>query len=388
MNTAKMIIKYGFAVCLVTGFFILGCSSKKSISLLVKNTIGAGRPNATITLPLGHIPDYINKPREFLRVYDNIGNEIVSQLLDDDEDGFPDHLLFKTSIAAKEEQHFTILNTNKQDKEWESLVHAKYVPEGMEDFNWENDRIGYRFYGEARLVEGISSGIDVWCKRVPYRMIENWYDPGINYHDDSGKGADHYRVKDTRGCGGTALWNGEKMIPSGPFSEWRIIAAGPLRTIFELSFPAVVIGERIVSESKCVSLDGGEFLNRIDITYNSSESGNLNFAVGIGDHSGSIAHYNEKKKLLWTWESLGEGKGELGCAVILDNDAHVFFKRQDDHYLLYSSAEIGKSVTYYTGACWSEYGTIQNAEEWKAYLFDWYEKKKQPMKIDIISNEQ
>ena len=44
---------------------------------------------------------------------------------------------------------------------------ARYVPERMDDFAWESDRIAHRIYGQG-LIKGegtITSGIDVWIKK-------------------------------------------------------------------------------------------------------------------------------------------------------------------------------------------------------------------------------
>ena len=40
---------------------------------------------------------------------------------------------------------------------------ARFVPERMDDFAWENDRIGFRVFGPAlSLVEETGNGVDVW----------------------------------------------------------------------------------------------------------------------------------------------------------------------------------------------------------------------------------
>jgi pectinesterase len=54
-------------------------------------------------------------------------------------------------------------------------VFARYVPERLDDFAWENDKIGHRTYGPALAAPDesktgkeifVASGLDVWCKRV------------------------------------------------------------------------------------------------------------------------------------------------------------------------------------------------------------------------------
>ncbi len=64
---------------------------------------------------------------------------------------------------------------------------ARYVPERLDDFAWENDRIAHRIYGPALETAAaggfqmIASGIDVWSKRVRYPIVDRWY---LKSHDN------------------------------------------------------------------------------------------------------------------------------------------------------------------------------------------------------------
>ena len=47
------------------------------------------------------------------------------------------------------------------------FAYGTFMPQRKDDFAWENDRIAFRVYGPSLERTGeISSGIDVWCKRV------------------------------------------------------------------------------------------------------------------------------------------------------------------------------------------------------------------------------
>ena len=72
---------------------------------------------------------------------------------------------------------------------------ARYVPERMDDFAWESDRIAHRIYGQA-LIKGegtITSGIDVWIKTYRNLMVNEMYASG-HYHMDNGDEMDDFRV--------------------------------------------------------------------------------------------------------------------------------------------------------------------------------------------------
>jgi unsaturated rhamnogalacturonyl hydrolase len=56
---------------------------------------------------------------------------------------------------------------------------------GYDDFAWESDRIAHRTYGPAIMhvpnEHLISSGVDVWVKKVRTPVVDTWYKRG-EYH--------------------------------------------------------------------------------------------------------------------------------------------------------------------------------------------------------------
>ena len=57
---------------------------------------------------------------------------------------------------------------------------ARYVPERIDDFAWENDKIAFRAYGPKARKGAENSGIDCWLKRVEYPIIDKWYGKGVS----------------------------------------------------------------------------------------------------------------------------------------------------------------------------------------------------------------
>src|SRR5690606_32212285 len=138
-----------------------------------------------------------------------------------------------------------------------------------DDYAWENDRVAFRTYGpEAqRLTENneqggtLTSGIDAWFKKVEYPIIDKWYaenleNPGT-YHKDTGEGYDPYHVGASRGIGGIGVWQNDSLYVSKNFVEYKRIANGPIRTIFELTYAPWQADKIIVKETKRISLDLG-----------------------------------------------------------------------------------------------------------------------------------
>src|SRR5581483_1980558 len=166
-----------------------------------------------------------------------------------DPKGSYGELLFQHDFAAGEKSAtFTVGKIAAVAPPFPSKVFARYVPERLDDFAWENDKIAHRIYGpalEAPRPPGsdkevlMTSGLDVWCKRVDYLVVDRWYNKGHNhYHKDEGEGMDMYNVGPSRGCGGTGAWVDGQLYSGHNYKTWSVLANGPIRAIFELTYAA------------------------------------------------------------------------------------------------------------------------------------------------------
>jgi len=109
-----------------------------------------------------------------------------------------------------------------------------------------------------------SSGIDLWCKRVRYPIVDRWYVKG-HYHDDTGEGLDMYDVGKLRGAGGTGTWDGKALAVGGNWKTWKVLANGPIRAVFELTYDAWDAGGGVkVSEKKRFIVDAGRQLDQVE----------------------------------------------------------------------------------------------------------------------------
>ena len=130
---------------------------------------------------------------------------------------FRGEVIITASVAAKHEY-------SKDDFK----VYGRFARERFDDFAWENDRIAHRMYGAALETWAqeplTSSAVDVWVKRTPRLVINDWYMVD-DYHRDTGEGADLYSAGKTRGCGGSGIWKDGTLYAEG---EVRTIPAKPL----------------------------------------------------------------------------------------------------------------------------------------------------------------
>lgn len=123
-------------------------------------------------------------------------------------------------------------------------VEARFVPERMDDFAFENDKVAFRVYGPALKDSAENSGTDCWLKRVDYPIINKWYEgerEGISYHADHGEGYDPYHVGNSLGCGSMALWDenadkSDRLIQPNVYTDYSIIEKTADKVVFELTY--------------------------------------------------------------------------------------------------------------------------------------------------------
>ena len=243
--------------------------------------------------------------------------------------------------------------------------------ERHDNFAWENDVVAHRVYGpDLETYKGdplTSSGVDVWVKRVPRLVINKWYMTD-KYHEDHGEGADFYAVKKSRGCGGLGIWSGGKLYVSKNFTGTRVLANGPIRLIFELTYAAWDTGGARVSETRRVTLDAGSHFNRVDATLEGGTAGAV-VGIGIAKHPGGVEEADSQSTWLRTWEPLslnGEGRGNLGCAVVLPPGTHAEVAQTDTDYLVTTPVPKTGPLSYYAGTGWDRgpVHTIVDSAAW------------------------
>ena len=193
------------------------------------------------------------------------------------------------------------------------------MPERKDDFAWENDHIAFRIYGQRLEDELVSSGVDIWCKRTRSLIVDRWYKLN-NYHKDKGEGLDCYTVGPARGCGGTAIFKEGKLYASRNFTKSRIIASGPIRFIFELTYELWEAGGMKVAETKRITLDAGQNLNRFDCTFTTEPStAELPVAIGLQQHGQVQTVIQREDGWMRVWESTADKTaGKLGVGLVID----------------------------------------------------------------------
>jgi len=337
------------------------------IVVTLTNPLAVKRPAETIALALADLVKVVpGLELKRLQVVDTKGKPALSQLVDSDGDETPDQIVFQTDLGPSESKSFKLrVGERASAVEADYKAYGRFVRERHDDFAWENDLIAHRVYGpdlETCKKEPLtSSGVDVWVKRVPKLVVNEWYMTD-NYHQDHGEGADFYAVGKSRGCGGLGIWSGGKLQVSKNFTGTRVLANGPIRLIFELTYAAW--GTARVTETKRVTLDAGTHFNKFESTFKGGK-GTPSFGIGIAKHPGGVVDVDDKAALMRVWEPLNEGKsGNLGTAIVLPPGSQVEAQQTDLDFLLVTPSPKSGPLTYYVGTSWDRTSAAGGAANW------------------------
>ena len=272
------------------------------------------------------------------------------------------------------------------------LVYGRAVPERKDDFAWENDKVAYRVYGPALQGTGeISSGIDVWSKRVSDLIINDWYakdaegqrtkNPALTYHRDTGEGLDSYDVGPTRGCGGTAILSGGRFFVSRNYAQAEILANGPIRLQFRLRYAAWQAGDLEVSEEKIITLDAGAHMNKIQSTFSFEGAPSVEAGIGLAAHPHAETNASAEDGIASVWEPLTDpSAGMVGTGIVLPAGAAATTREADGNLYFVLNAKPDLPIVYYAGAGWSK-SDISDQVAWRKYLKDFSVDLQRPLQL-------
>ena len=360
------------------------------VSLEATSKLDAWRENETIEVPwrdlLARFPGA--EPADLAVVPDRHATVLVSQVLDGQGS-----LLFQSDFAPRQFQRFDlVLKKGLPKPEPAARSYARFVPERMDDFAWENERTAHRMYGPALQRTGeISSGVDLWSKRSHKALIDQWYQRG-DYHADHGDGGDFYKTGPTRGCGGLGIWIGGKLVVSKNFTRWQVLANGPIRSEFRLEYaPCDAGGGTTVTEAKVISLDTGSNLNRFSSEFTVDgpvPAEGLPVGIGITRRPGE-GGFTDRLADGWMsyWSPADPGNGDVGCAVVLPPPTVARAQDTADNYLAIVSVPADSSrrasLVYYAGGGWSK-GDFPTRESWEQYVRDYSARLRSPLSVALF----
>ena len=269
-------------------------------------------------------------------------------------------------------------------KEQQPKVYGRYVPERKDDFAWENEYAAFRMYGPALLPENPSNGIDLWLKNSPALVIDTMYGRELKdhrpYHINYDGNLDCYKVGHTAGCGGLVIIANDSLWTGGPYNQWEILTQTNDTFAFRLTYDSIQVSTQWVRAELTVTAEAGTLWNKAEVVL-TNLSPSLVAPIKIELGGGIYAHdsidnlwlsdagnrigyaedaLSDKQAAQMNYDYNGStSQGRAYIALCL-SDAEQYGIIDNTLYLV-RNYHYGDTLTYFFGACWSEWRDGDNA---------------------------
>ncbi len=363
--------------------------------LHLTNTLDVDRHDEVVEVSAKQVIDHLHVPTSKLSSLvatdTSTGRLIPTQLFTDNGATDPGRLLLLVSLPARGALNLS-LRVDPAAPDPRALVSGREAPERKDDFAWENELVTYRIYGPALQAAGeITSGIDVWSKRVPNFVIDSFYkrdlegarthNPELSYHKDNGQGLDSYYVGPTRGCGGTAVFSKGKLYVSKNYTALNILAPGPIRFAFQVSYAPWNADGTMVSETKTIILDAGSHMNQITSTYTFDGHSTLKVAAGLAIHEPAEVAYPVAGAVASVWDTPQDSSaGRIASGLVTLPSEHAVTLSAAKHALMVVEKRSGQPFTYFAGSGWSK-ADMPTQQDWNDYLLAFLARRQHPVKM-------
>ena len=255
-------------------------------------------------------------------------------------------------------------------------VYGRFVPERKDDFAWENEYAAFRMYGPALRPENPSNGVDLWLKTSPELVVDSFYYRehvlGLPYHINYGKGLDCYKVGHTCGAGGLVVIANDRLYVGGAYDKWEILEQTPDKFVFRLEYDSFLVEGHVLHESITITAEAGQMMNKAEVVLSGANEyvgpelwlgGGIYLHDGEGEtytceHCGVVAlaedALSDKTAAQMNYEYNGStSQGRSYIAVVTPHGGWQGVK--DGTLFSVQPYNLGDTLTYFFGACWSEW---------------------------------
>ena len=210
--------------------------------------------------------------------------ELPSQADDLDGDNKYDELVFQIELKPKQTRIVTIAygdtaTMQRLRSDYPRRTAARFTMK-FDGLAWESEASAWRIYFDKR------NAIDMFGKRRPGLYLEMFGAPEYVYHWESPLGRDIYRIGDAIGIGSVAALVDGKVVKVSDVAErkWRIISAGPVRVIVELTYKGWKVGGREINLTSRMTQWAGKHGFEHRITADGANG--LTLVTGVVRHPG------------------------------------------------------------------------------------------------------
>jgi len=295
--------------------------------------------------------------------------ELPSQVDDLDGDYKADELAFQIDLKPHQTRIVSIcygdeVSILRLRSDYPQRTNAIFNKK-FDGLGWESERNAWRIYFDAR------NAIDLYGKRRPTLQLKLYGTPDYVYHDESPEGRDIYDVGDALGIGAVGAWVDGKLVKVADVKErrWRIISAGPVRTIVELEYLGWAVGGKSVTLRSRMTQWAGERGFTHEIFTDDSADG-VTFVTGLrrnpsitpifsaAPRSGeisSLATWGEQVVIPGSNKHTSVPGQNLGLAVLTSLPTKLIAEDPANHLVQVDLA--AHHAAWYVMAAWDQEGT-------------------------------
>lgn len=370
---------FSIAAAVLAAAMLVSCGGQ-DLRVTVANDSQLDRTDETIELDFGNIiASHPEITADNVVVTDAAGVQIPSQVYTEDYGMVK--LIFQATVPAGATAEYTVKAGEREA--YDTLVFSRYVPERLDDYAYENNRIAGRVYGPA-LEDPRTLGPDIWLKRVESLVVDKRYELN-DYHYDHGDGMDCYKVANTLGGGALAPYSGDKIVLGDNYSEWNRLCNGPVRTKVLFKYEPFDVDGHLVTLKREFAIDANTNFIKISNWF-MTPGDSLDVVLGAVLHD-VIARTDGDHYIAFTEKASDsadpDADGDISVGLVVDaEETGVEAGTMDGHAVLKYTVTPGKRADVWIGSGWSK-GGIESPEAWAEMVADFAYAQANPLKVTV-----
>ena len=370
---------FAIAAASMAAALMISCG-QQDMKVAVKNSSELDRAAETVELDFGNVvASHPEITADNVVVTDAAGVQIPSQVYTEDYGMVK--LIFQASVPAGETVEYTVKAGERET--YDTLVFSRYVPERLDDYAYENNRIAGRVYGPA-LSDPRTLGPDIWLKRVESLVVDKRYELN-DYHHDHGDGMDCYKVANTLGGGALAPYADDKIVLGDNYETYTRICNGPIRTKVLFTYKPFKVDGNTVTLKRELTVDANTNFIKISNWFNAPVE---ELPVVLGAVLHDVLDREDGEYYIAFTEKASDSAdpdadGNISVGLVVDaQEENVEAGTMDGHAVLKYNITPGKRADVWTGSGWSK-GGIESPEAWNQIVKDFAYAQAHPLEVTV-----